>query len=79
MSYRTLQMGYELAEHNGNQWQELLDRMIVSVPEDPKKLIRKLARQDLKVKDQVRIFEESTGLKRRTFFKYRRALNVSRG
>jgi hypothetical protein len=53
--------------------------MVVSAPEDPKKLIRKLAKQDLKVKDQVRVFEESTGLKRRTFFKYRRALNVSRG
>ncbi|MBX3033567.1 MAG: hypothetical protein KF865_06540 [Bdellovibrionaceae bacterium] len=78
MSYRTLQMGYELAQHNANQWQNLLEGMIVAAPEDPKKLIRKLARQDLKVKDQARIFEESTGLKRRTFFKYRRELNVSR-
>jgi hypothetical protein len=45
---------------------------------DPKKLVRKLAREDLRVKDQLRVFEETTGLKRRTFFKYRRALNVSR-
>lgn len=33
MSYRTLQMGYELAQHNGNRWQELLDRMII--PKEP--------------------------------------------
>ena len=78
MSYRTLQMGYELAQHNSHQWKELLERMIVSVPEDPKKLIRKLAGQGLKVKEQIRIFEESTGLKRRTFFKYRKALDLGR-
>lgn len=78
MSYRTLQMGYELAQHNASQWQELLESMITSLPEDPKALIRQLAKQDLKVKDQVRLFEESTGLKRRTFFKYRRTLSVSK-
>lgn len=79
ISYRTLQMGYELAQHNVDQWQNLLERLIVTTPDDPKKLIRKLAKQDLKVKDQLRMFEESTGLKRRTFFKYRREMNMVRG
>lgn len=79
ISYRTLQMGYELAEHNPENWQDLLSGMIVSQPQDPKKLVRKLAREDLRVKDQLRAFEEATGLKRRTFFKYRRSLNISRG
>lgn len=78
ISYRTLQMGYELAEHNGNQWRELLERMVVAAPEDPRKLVRQLSRKGLPVKDQIRLFEESTGLKRRTFFKYRRELGVSR-
>jgi hypothetical protein len=59
ISYRTLQMGYELARHNGDQWRELLERMVVTAPEDPKRLVRRLARQRLAVKDQARLFEES--------------------
>lgn len=78
ISYRTLQMGYELAQHNGDQWRELLERMIIVAPEDPKKLVHQLSRRGLAVKDQIRLFEEATGLKRRTFFKYRRAVGVSR-
>lgn len=78
ISYRTLQMGYELAKHNTDQWESLLNSMIVSIPEDPKKLVRKLAKQDLKVKDQLQRFEEVTGLKRRTFFKYRKELNLGK-
>lgn len=78
ISYRTLQMGYELARHNGEQWHELLELMVVAPPEDPKKLVRRLSRRGLSVKDQFRIFERTTGLKRRTFFKYRRELNVSK-
>lgn len=78
ISYRTLQMGYELAQHNGDEWRELLERMVVATPEDPKKLVRQLSRRGLAVKDQVRLFEEATGLKRRTFFKYRREIGVSR-
>jgi DNA polymerase III delta prime subunit len=78
ISYRTLQMGYELAQHNGDQWRNLLERMVTCAPEDPKKLIRQLSRRGLKVKDQVRVFESSTGMKRRTFFKYRRELGLSK-
>lgn len=78
ISYRTLQMGYELAQHNSDQWRELLERMVVVPPEDPKKLVRQLSRRGLAVKDQIRLFEEATGLKRRTFFKYRRAVGASR-
>lgn len=78
ISYRTLQMGYELAEHNKTQWEQLLNGMITTTPEDPKKLIKKLARQGLKVKEQQQEFEEVTGLKRRTFFKYRKELNLGK-
>ncbi len=78
ISYRTLQMGYELAKHNGDQWEILLNAMIISNPEDPKKLIRKLAKQELRVKDQLQRFEEVTGLKRRTFFKYRKEMNLGK-
>ena len=79
ISYRTLQMGYELAQHNGEQWRDLLGKMIAYTPEDPKRVVRQLSQRGLKVKEQARLFEESTGLKRRTFFKYRRALSLSRG
>lgn len=78
ISYRTLQMGYELARHNDDQWELLLSTMIASTPEDPKKLIRKLAKEDLKVKEQLQQFEEVTGLKRRTFFKYRKEMNLGK-
>lgn len=76
ISYRTLQMGYELAEHNESDWESLLSGLIVSEPEDPKKVLKKLARQGLRVKDQQKQFEEITGLKRRTFFKYRREISL---
>jgi hypothetical protein len=78
ISYRTLQMGYELADHNKNQWEQLLGGMITIIPEDPKGLIKKLAQQGLKVKDQQQQFEEATGLKRRTFYKYRKELSLGK-
>lgn len=79
ISYRTLQMGYELAQHNSEQWRDLLERMVSYAPEDPQKVVRQLSQRGLRVKEQARVFEESTGLKRRTFFKYRRALCLSKG
>jgi hypothetical protein len=78
VSYRTLRMGYELAQHNPERWQELLARIIPAQAEDPKRLVKRLARQGVKVKDQARVFEEATGLKRRTFFKYRRELDLAK-
>jgi DNA polymerase III delta prime subunit len=77
ISYRTLQMGYELAEHNPDDWEILLSGMISTGAEDPKKLIRKLSRERISVSDQLLKFEQVTGMKRRTFFKYRRELNIS--
>lgn len=77
ISYRTLHMGYELAEHNCDQWRELLGGMIVVLPEDPRKIVHQLSRREISVKEQIRLFEESTGLRRRTFFKYRSELGVS--
>ena len=78
VSYRTLQMGYELAKHNPQTWQNLLGGMVSSPQEDPKTLVRRLAKEGLKVKDQILHFEQITGLKRRTFFKYRQMLEDSK-
>ena len=78
ISYRTLQMGYELASHNPNDWKKLLHRMVVTHhPEEPHKLIKSLAQEEISVREQFHRFEKATGLKRRTFFKYRRELNLS--
>lgn len=77
ISYRTLQMGYELAKDHPDSWQELLIPTIPDASKDPEALVKSLASQDLKVKEQVKIFEELTGLKRRTFFKYRSQANAN--
>jgi DNA polymerase III delta prime subunit len=78
ISYRTLQMGYELAEHNPDDWESLLRKMIAAeIPEDPKKLITQLAKKNISVREQFHRFEKTTGFKRRTFFKYRKELNIS--
>jgi hypothetical protein len=71
ISYRTLEKGYELAIGHPYNWKDLLIHEIPTSSVSPECLVKDLAKQDLKVKDQVRIFEQSTGLKRRTFFKYR--------
>ena len=78
ISYRTLQMGYELAEHNPDDWQLLLRGMITVEEDDPKKLILKLAKEKIPVREQFLRFERATGMKRRTFFKYRSEMNLSR-
>jgi len=77
ISYRTLQMGYELAKDHPDSWKDLLLPTIPSKVEDPEVLVKDLAQRKLKVKEQVRIFEEITGLKRRTFFKYRSQAQLS--
>lgn len=74
MSYRTLHMGYELALYNTNNWRDLLGRLITVESNEPVLLIDKLSKSDLPVKEQIRIFEESTGMKRRSFFNYRKEL-----
>lgn len=79
ISYRTLQMGYELAEHNPEDWQTLFGRMIATeVAEDPHELILRLAKENVSVREQFHRFERATGFKRRTFFKYRRELKISK-
>ena len=78
ISYRTMQMGYELAQFNPDGWKDLMSQLIGNVQEDPKDLVIRLNKQNLKVKDQIQIFEESTGFKRRTFFKYRKELKLSK-
>ena len=76
ISYRTLEKGYDLAKDHPENWQDLL---IHDIPKtvDPERLVLELAEQKIKVKEQLRIFERTTGLKRRSFFKYRSQANLT--
>ncbi len=78
ISYRTLHMAYDAAENMPGKWKLLVGSMI-HVNEgsaDPEVVIKDLNRQGIKVGEQIRIFEEMTGFKRRTFFKYRKQIGV---
>lgn len=76
ISYRTLEQGYELAEHNPADWQHLLRGTVSVEPEDPKNLVATLASEPITVREQFLRFERATGMKRRTFFKYRREMKL---
>jgi hypothetical protein len=78
ISYRTLEQGYELAIDHPEHWQDLLAPQLPIASEDPLKLVKQLSKQNIKVKDQVRLFEEATGMSRRTFFKYRQEASLTR-
>lgn len=75
-SYRTLQKMYEIALHNPDCWDQMLGNVSPSNGIDPLKVLKRLAKEKHKIKDQIQIFEAETGLKRRTFFKYRKSLEI---
>lgn len=76
LNFRTLQVGYELAKLNPQNWINLLERLIP--PTLPEHLVRKLSQSSASVEVQARKFCRTTGLSRRTFFTYRRALGLRR-
>jgi hypothetical protein len=78
LSYRTLHIGYDLAQHKPDDWRELLSSMIDITATDPKEVVRELAIQGLKVGDQVDEFKRRTGKQRRTFFLYRKELGLAK-
>ena len=78
INFRSLKMGYELALSNSNNWQHLLSKMLGFNGRTPEDLIRSLAEKYSKIGDQERAFEELTGLKRRSFYLYRRKLEISK-
>ncbi len=78
ISYRTLMRAYRLAEVHSHSWETLVAPLIPKKKLSPQDLVRELALQKIKVKDQVRIFQDKTGLKARSFYYYRREANLSR-
>jgi hypothetical protein len=69
VNLRALQMGYELARANPNNWQQLLEKLIPN--RNPISISGSLAMSNLPVEEQFREFSRLTGLSRRTFFNYR--------
>lgn len=74
ISFRTLKKGYRLAEVHKKSWKLLLADAIPGENTPPEVLVADLAKQDLAVKEQERIFQEKTGLKRRSFYNYRKSV-----
>ncbi len=78
ISFRTLKKGYILAEAHPGSWKELFADTLPKGPVNREILIRELSRKNLKVKEQARLFEQSTGLKTRSFYNYRKELKINR-
>ena len=78
VSFRTLKQGYRLAERHPDSWRELFSETLPTGSVLPEKLIKELGKQGLKVKDQARLFQETTGLKIRSFYNYRKEAKLSR-
>ena len=78
ISFRTLKMGYRLAEVHPDSWRELFADTLPKTALDPESLVRELARQKIKVKDQKQVFIEKTGLSSRSFYNYRKDAKVNR-
>lgn len=78
ISFRTLKMGYRLAEVHPDSWQELFLDSLPKKLIDPESLVKQLSRENMKVKDQRRVFIEKTGLSSRSFYNYRKDAKISR-
>lgn len=78
INFRSLKMGYELALTNSESWQNLLSKMLGFNGRTPEDLIKDISEKYSKIGDQERAFEELTGLKRRSFYLYRRKLQMSK-
>lgn len=77
ISFRTLRKGYRLAERHPEYWEELFNELIPTGIVSPEKFILELSNCNLTIREQERIFEEKTGLKRRSFYYYKKSLEQS--
>ncbi len=76
ISLRTLHIGCELASTHPDEWKELLEPLLPSP--NPENLIESLVTSDLAAKEQEQRFIAETGLSRRTFYKEKKRLGLSR-
>lgn len=71
-SFRTLKKAYRLAEVHPQSWKELFVDLLPKESKNPEKLIKELAKENIKIKDQAQRFMEQTGLGIRSFYNYRK-------
>lgn len=76
ISLRTLEMGYELAKLNPDDWQNLLIKTLPSVPAED--VVKELDLSPLRIERQYEEFHRITGKSRRTFFYIRDRLGISK-
>lgn len=82
ISFRTLKKGYRLAEVHPH-WQKLFKNTLPIGNIEKKKnvnpieIVKELASKNLKVKEQLRLFQEQTGMKERSFYSFRKDLKIS--
>lgn len=90
LSLRTLTLGYDLAETNSESWKELLcdllpTRRLAPTPRPAESYgshdldkVRQILRTPLSAKEQEARFVSLTGKSRRTFYKYKKQLGLTR-
>ena len=79
ISFRTLKKGYHLAEYHPQSWKRLFLNTLPIKNNNvkPEEIVKELAKRNLKVKEQAKLFMEKTGLQERTFFNYRKELKIN--
>lgn len=71
LNFRSLRLGYELAENFPDKWEVLLEKLLTG-ERTPSSIVQTLTRSGIPVEEQVRRFRSETGLSRRTFFNYKK-------
>ncbi|MBS1983093.1 MAG: hypothetical protein JST16_02880 [Bdellovibrionales bacterium] len=82
INLRTLKVGYDVAQvHGHGEWQELLLRLLPASKretEPPLKVLQELLNSKLPVVQQEREFIRRTGLTRRTYFRLKNGMGLTR-
>lgn len=76
--FRAFEKCYDYAQIYPQSWQKSFKKNMLEDNKaiDPAQLVKDLAKKNMKVKEQVRIFEEKTGLKQRSFYNYRKEFDL---
>jgi hypothetical protein len=76
ISLRTLEMVYDFIEHSPTDWEPFLEKVLRfrSAQRSPEEVMKSIAVQKIPVHRQELLFQQETGLRRRSFYMYKRKL-----
>lgn len=74
LNLRSLEMAYELAKLNRDNWKDLLIPVLPGV--SPEQLVSQLMKSEMTSTEQEKEFIRVTGLSRRSFFNYRKVAGI---